>query len=87
VSGVTTLRRIEEAIRSSWEPDTVDPDDLGNPKNPSRQCEITYGFMTRSGGRYRVATELPPRDATVAQEEPPDEDRWLAALIDASAGR
>ena len=45
-----------------------------------------YGFMTRSDATYRVATELPTLGATVAQEVPPDERTWLAALIDA-AGR
>ena len=48
---------------------------------------VGYGFMTRSGSTYRVATELPTRDATVAQEVPADESVWLAALIDAAAGR
>jgi rRNA maturation protein Nop10 len=39
---MTTLRRIEDAIRSSWGPDTVDPDDGWNPANPSRgQCDVT----------------------------------------------
>jgi hypothetical protein len=47
---------------------------------------VGYGFMTRARGTYRVATELPARDATVAQEVPADENAWLAALIDA-AGR
>ena len=42
---------------------------------------VGYGFMTRSSGTYRVATELPARAATVAQEVPPDENAWLAALI------
>ena len=45
---------------------------------------VGYGFLSRSRGTYRVATELPPRDANVAQEVPPDEDAWLAALIEAA---
>ena len=43
--------------------------------------------MTRSGSTYRVATELPTRDATVAQEVPADERAWLAALIEAASER
>jgi hypothetical protein len=39
---VTTLRQIEDAIRASWGPDTVDPDDGWNPANPARgQCDVT----------------------------------------------
>jgi len=45
---------------------------------------VGYGFMTRSEGMYRVASELPARDANVAQEVPPDENAWLAALIGAA---
>jgi hypothetical protein len=43
---------------------------------------VGYGFMTRSRGTYRVASELPPRGVQVAQEVPPDEGEWLAALIE-----
>jgi DNA-binding transcriptional ArsR family regulator len=43
---------------------------------------VGYGFMSRTGNTYRVASELPSRDATVAQEVPPDERAWLAALIE-----
>jgi DNA-binding transcriptional ArsR family regulator len=46
---------------------------------------IGYGFMTRVGSTYRVATELPERGANAAQEAPPDADAWLAALIDTAA--
>jgi len=46
---------------------------------------VGYGFVTRTGSTYRVATELPSRHPTVAQEVPPDERAWLAALI-AAAG-
>jgi hypothetical protein len=45
---------------------------------------VGYGFITRSRGTYRVATELPTREATVAQEVPADENAWLAALIEAA---
>jgi len=47
---------------------------------------VGYGFMTRSSGAYRVATQLPERDATVSQEVPADEGSWLAALIDSASG-
>jgi DNA-binding transcriptional ArsR family regulator len=43
---------------------------------------VGYGFMSRVRNVYRVASELPSRDATVAQEVPPDERAWLATLID-----
>ena len=43
---------------------------------------VGYGFMSRTRNTYRVASELPSRDATVAQEVPPDERAWLAALIE-----
>lgn len=43
---------------------------------------VGYGFMSRTRSTYRVASELPSRDATVAQEVPPDESAWLAALIE-----
>ncbi len=42
---------------------------------------VDYGFMTRENGVYRVATTLPPRGPTVAQEIPPGEHDWLRALI------
>jgi hypothetical protein len=47
---------------------------------------VGYGFMTRSSGTYRVATQMPERGATVSQEVPADEASWLAALIDAASG-
>jgi DNA-binding MarR family transcriptional regulator len=43
---------------------------------------VGYGFLNRSRGSYRVARELPPRGAQVAQEVAPDEGAWLAALIE-----
>jgi biotin operon repressor len=45
---------------------------------------VGYGFLTRARNTYRVASALPPRDARVAQEVPPDEDAWLSALIAAA---
>ncbi len=39
---MTTLVEIEDAIRASWGPDTVDPDDGWDPANPARgQCDVT----------------------------------------------
>jgi hypothetical protein len=39
---VHTLAEIEEAIRASWGPDTVDPDDGWTAENPARgQCDVT----------------------------------------------
>lgn len=43
---------------------------------------VGYGFLGRSRGMYRVASELPARGATMAQEVPADERAWLAALIE-----
>jgi len=45
---------------------------------------VDYGFMTRADGVYRVASALPPRGPTVAQEMPPDERGWLRNLIAAA---
>ena len=37
-----TLVQLEQAIRASWGPDTVDPDDGWAPDNPARgQCDVT----------------------------------------------
>jgi hypothetical protein len=39
---VYTLIQLEQAIRQSWGPDTVDPDDGWTPENPARgQCDVT----------------------------------------------
>jgi hypothetical protein len=56
-----TLAAIEEAIRASWGPDTVDPDDGWNPANPARgQCDVTalvvhdiFGGDLLSAGVFR----------------------------------
>jgi len=40
--GVYTLVQLEDAIRQSWGPDTVDPDDGWSADNPARgQCDVT----------------------------------------------
>lgn len=40
--GVYTLAQLEEAIRRSWGPDTVDADDGWSPENPARgHCDVT----------------------------------------------
>jgi hypothetical protein len=37
-----TLTQLEHAIRESWGPDTVDPDDGWAPENPAQgQCDVT----------------------------------------------
>lgn len=46
---------------------------------------VDYGFMTRAGGVYRVARELPRRSVQVAQEIPGDEHAWLRRLLAAPA--
>jgi hypothetical protein len=39
---VHTLVELEDAIRASWGPDTVDPDDGWSAENPARgQCDVT----------------------------------------------
>jgi len=47
---------------------------------------VDYGFMTRDKGIYRVATELPARGATVAQEVG-DEAAWFQDLLAAATRR
>jgi DNA-binding HxlR family transcriptional regulator len=47
---------------------------------------IDYGFMTRDNGVYRVASELPARGATVAQEVG-NEAEWLQELLTSAARR
>jgi DNA-binding HxlR family transcriptional regulator len=47
---------------------------------------VDYGFMTRDKGIYRVATELPARGATVAQEVG-DETAWFQELLTAATQR
>ena len=48
---------------------------------------VDYGFMTREKGIYRVATALPDRGATVAQEISGDEHAWLRALVESATTR
>jgi len=48
---------------------------------------VDYGFMTRRGGVYRVASALPPRGPTVGQEIVGDEHAWLRALVDGATAR
>jgi hypothetical protein len=47
---------------------------------------VDYGFMTRDKGIYRVATELPARGATVAQEVG-NEAAWFEELLAAATQR
>jgi hypothetical protein len=42
---------------------------------------VDYGFMTRSGGVYRVAHALPTRSVQVGQEITGDEHAWLRRLL------
>jgi hypothetical protein len=42
---------------------------------------VDYGFMTRSGGVYRVAHALPERSVHVGQEITGDEHAWLRRLL------
>lgn len=42
---------------------------------------VDYGFMTRAGGIYRVARDLPQRSAHVRQEITGDESAWLRRLL------
>jgi hypothetical protein len=46
---------------------------------------IDYGFMTRAGGVYRVARDLPQRSVQVGQEITGDESAWLRRLIASTA--
>src|ERR687884_1191428 len=42
VDRVYTLSQLEQAIRESWAPDTVDPDDGWSADNPARgHCDVT----------------------------------------------
>lgn len=45
---------------------------------------VDYGFMTRSGGVYRVAHALPARSVHVGQEITGDEHAWLRRLLAAA---
>jgi predicted transcriptional regulator len=42
---------------------------------------VDYGFMTRAGGIYRVARDLPERSRQVGQEITGDEHEWLRNLL------
>jgi hypothetical protein len=42
---------------------------------------VDYGFMTRAGGVYRVARDLPLRSDQVRQEITGDEHAWLRELL------
>jgi hypothetical protein len=46
---------------------------------------IDYGFMTRAGGVYRVARDLPQRSPQVGQEITGDESAWLRRLLSSTA--
>ena len=45
---------------------------------------VDYGFMTRAGGIYRVARDLPVRSFHVRQEITGDEHAWLRNILGAS---
>ena len=47
---------------------------------------VDYGFMVRDRGIYRIATELPARGSTVAQEVG-NEHTWFAALVAAATSQ
>lgn len=42
---------------------------------------VDYGYMTRAGGVYRVARDLPSRGKLVRQEITGDESDWLRRLL------
>jgi hypothetical protein len=42
---------------------------------------VDYGFMTREGGVYRVARDLPTRSAHIQQEILGDETAWFRRLL------
>src|SRR5215208_8303382 len=47
---------------------------------------VDYGFMVRDRGIYRVATELPGRGSTIAQEVG-DEQAWFEQLVAGATAR
>ena len=47
---------------------------------------VDYGFMVRDRGIYRIATELPDRGSTVAQEVG-NEQAWFEKLVAAATAR
>jgi hypothetical protein len=47
---------------------------------------VDYGFMVRDRGIYRIATELPARGSTVAQEVG-NEQTWFERLVAAATAR
>ncbi|MFL5760846.1 MAG: metalloregulator ArsR/SmtB family transcription factor [Thermomicrobiales bacterium] len=48
---------------------------------------VDYGFMTRAGGVYRVARDLPLHSNQVRQEITGDEDAWLRTLLSSVPAR
>jgi hypothetical protein len=48
---------------------------------------VDYGYMTRAGGVYRVARDLPSRSVQVQQEVIGDEAAWLRSFLAAAAIR
>ncbi|MCC7024495.1 MAG: metalloregulator ArsR/SmtB family transcription factor [Thermomicrobiales bacterium] len=68
-------REVNELLRSAH-------DDVAS----LRRELVDYGFMTRDRGIYRVATELPQRGVTVAQEVG-DETRWFRELVAGATAR
>ncbi len=48
---------------------------------------VTYGYMTRANGVYRLAGALPSRGATVAQEISGGEHGWLEELVASATTR
>jgi hypothetical protein len=47
---------------------------------------VDYGFMIRDRGIYRIATELPARGSTVAQEVG-NERAWFEQLVAGATAR
>jgi len=56
---VVTLVQLEQAIRESWGPDTVDPDDGWSADNPARgQCDVTSLVVQDLVGGELMASDV-----------------------------
>ncbi|MBA3841663.1 MAG: hypothetical protein H0X39_03430 [Actinobacteria bacterium] len=54
-----TLTQLEDAIRASWGPDTVDPDDGWSPENPARgHCDVTCLVVNDLVGGELMASDV-----------------------------
>jgi biotin operon repressor len=87
---VIILRHLLTRFAPDWEYSEREVNEILKVANEDyatlRRELVDYGFMNRDKGIYRVATELPARGATVAQEVG-DEAAWFQDLLAAATQR